>query len=101
MAVKKGLGPVKRYGVRYGRTVKHKLAKIEMEQKKNHTCPYCSRDRVSRVSYGIWNCKKCNSTFTARAYTIGTSATLTKQTVQMSAEMPEFKSRKVETEEES
>lgn len=100
MASKKGLGPVKRFGVRYGRTVKHKLAKIEKEQKKNHLCPYCSREKVSRVSYGIWNCKKCDSTFTGRAYNLGSSVELTRKSAAQHAEFPEFKSKVQETEEE-
>ena len=69
MAQKKvGLGPVKRYGVRYGRTIKHKLAKIEREYKKNHKCPYCNYVAVRRLAAGIWGCKKCSSVFTGKAY---------------------------------
>jgi len=88
--LQKGLGPVKRYGVRYGRTIKHKLAKIEIEQKKDHQCPYCSKNKVKRVSYGIWNCRKCNVTFTARAYTVGKKLSLVEQAAQMKAETPEI-----------
>ena len=64
----KGLGPVKRLGVRYGRTVKHKLANIERAQKKPQICPYCKRPKAKRLSVGIYNCKKCNSKFTGKAY---------------------------------
>ena len=89
----KGLGPVKRFGTRYGRTTKHKLAKIEIELKKAHNCPYCSKNKVSRVSYGIWNCEKCKNTFTARAYTVGQKLSLTEQAAQMIAETPHIKER--------
>ena len=68
MAGKKGLGPVKRFGVRYGRTVKHKRAKVEIEQKKPQLCPYCRRPKAKRLSAGIYKCKKCNAKFTGRAY---------------------------------
>ncbi len=100
MAGKKGLGPVKRFGARYGRTVKHKLAKIEIEQKKDHTCPYCSKDKVHKISYGIWECRKCGSTFTARAYTVGKRATLVEEAQRLVAEFPELRESKSEVIEE-
>ena len=68
MAVEKGLGPAKRFGPRYGRTVKFKLAKIEKQQRKPQICPYCDMPKAKRVSAGIYECKKCNSKFTGRAY---------------------------------
>ena len=70
MAEKKDLGPAKRFGVRYGRTVKPRLAKVEREQKKKHKCPYCSKLGVKRVFIGVWYCKSCGAKFTSRAYTI-------------------------------
>jgi large subunit ribosomal protein L37Ae len=70
MAEKKiGLGPVKRFGTRYGRTTKFKRAAIEMMQKKSTKCPYCNKDKVIRKSKGIWHCTKCKNTFTGQAYT--------------------------------
>jgi large subunit ribosomal protein L37Ae len=68
MAVEKGLGPAKRFGPRYGRTVKFKLAKIEKEQRKPQICPYCDMPKAKRVSAGIYTCSKCKSKFTSRAY---------------------------------
>jgi large subunit ribosomal protein L37Ae len=70
MAKNKGIGSVKRYGPRYGRRVKHKLAKIEAVQKGKQKCPYCSAERVKRLSTGIWICRKCDSKFTGKAYSI-------------------------------
>lgn len=70
MAEKKNLGPAKRFGARYGRTVKHKFAKIERELKKKHKCPYCMKPGVKRVFVGVWYCKKCDAKFTSRAYTV-------------------------------
>jgi len=61
---------VKRFGVRYGRTVKRQLGKIEAMQRKKHACPYCRYTRVERKAVGIWNCSKCGKTFTSRAYTV-------------------------------
>jgi large subunit ribosomal protein L37Ae len=67
---KKGLGSVKRFGARYGRTVKHKLAGIEKSLRGFQTCPYCHSKRAKRTAAGIWECRKCNAKFTGRAYTI-------------------------------
>lgn len=71
MAKEKGLGPVKRFGTRYGATTKHRLAAIEKEQKKAQTCPYCSKPKAKRIAYGIYECRKCTSKFTGKAYTVG------------------------------
>ena len=67
---KKELGSVKRFGPRYGRRVKHKLAKIEAVQKGKQKCPYCNAEKVKRSSSGIWECKRCNAKFTGRAYSV-------------------------------
>ncbi|MEM3154776.1 MAG: hypothetical protein QW165_04420 [Candidatus Woesearchaeota archaeon] len=96
----KGLGPVKRYGTRYGRTTKHKAAQIEIEQKKAHKCPYCAKPKVHRVSYGIWQCEKCSAKFTAKAYTVGAKLSLVEQAAQMVAEAPEIRSNRLVKEEE-
>ncbi len=61
---------VKRYGVRYGRTTKKKLGRIEAQQKAAHKCPYCHYAKVRREAAGIWHCTKCGKTFTSRAYTV-------------------------------
>ena len=64
------LGPAKRFGSRYGSKPKHMYAKIEKEQRKKHLCPYCNYLKVKRIAVGIWHCRKCNSKFTGKAYTI-------------------------------
>jgi|TARA_Y100000310_G_C20559090_1_gene752111 large subunit ribosomal protein L37Ae len=64
------LGSAKRFGSRYGTKTKHKFAKIEKEQRKKHKCPYCHYTAVRRLALGIWLCKKCDSKFTGKAYTI-------------------------------
>ena len=74
---KQGLGPVKRYGVRYGRTVKFKRAAIEMLQKSSTKCPYCNKHKVERKSKGIWHCTKCKNTFSGQAYTFVAKPSLT------------------------
>lgn len=68
MKVEKGLGPVKRFGVRYGRTVKFRLAKIEKAQKKLQPCPYCEQQKAKKLFTGVYLCKKCGAKFTGRAF---------------------------------
>ncbi|MBW3003070.1 50S ribosomal protein L37ae [Candidatus Woesearchaeota archaeon] len=62
------LGAARRFGARYGRTLKHKFSEIEKIHRSKHVCPYCRKEAVKRISAGIWSCSKCNSKFTGRAY---------------------------------
>ncbi|MFH1916341.1 MAG: 50S ribosomal protein L37ae [Nanoarchaeota archaeon] len=64
---KKG-GSQKRFGARYGRKNRDKVGKIEQDQRATHPCPYCTYLKVKRVALGIWQCRKCDSRFTGRAY---------------------------------
>ena len=73
---KTGLGSVKRFEARYGRKPKIKYSKIETEQRKLHKCPYCSKVAVKRLALGIWQCKKCNSKFAGKAYSISREFTI-------------------------
>ena len=60
----------KRFGSRYGKTTKDKFGAIEKLQRTKYNCPSCSRDQVKRMSVGIWQCQKCGSKFTSKAYTV-------------------------------
>ena len=64
------LGSTKRFGSRYGRSGKHKLLKIEIQQKKLYKCPACHKLKAKRLSAGIWQCTKCNAKFANKAYTV-------------------------------
>ena len=64
----KHLNAVGRYGTRYGRRNRYKVALLEVEQKKKHKCPKCNYPQVKRLSVGIWQCGKCGAKFTSRAY---------------------------------
>jgi len=70
MATKK-LGSAARFGARYGKRLKTKILTVEKIQRQKQKCPYCGRKAVSRVSAGIWECKKCDSKFTGKAYKLG------------------------------
>jgi large subunit ribosomal protein L37Ae len=58
----------KRFGARYGRTIRSKIAKVENVARNSTKCPYCNKDGLKRVSAGIYNCSKCNAKFTGQAY---------------------------------
>lgn len=58
-----------RFGARYGRRVRRKIAEIESIQRKKQKCIFCD-GVVKRLSKGIWQCKKCNKKFTGHAYFI-------------------------------
>ena len=68
MAVVKKHSSVERFGSRYGKTIRDKVARIEKRQKQKHCCPYCSYNQVKRIAAGIWQCKKCSTKFTGKAY---------------------------------
>jgi large subunit ribosomal protein L37Ae len=64
----KRYGTTKRFGTRYGTTIKQRLGKVEEEQRKKHKCPYCGFSKVKRLALGIWQCGKCRAKFSNRAY---------------------------------
>lgn len=70
MGIEKTYGSIKRFGARYGRTVKFKLSKIEKLQRKRYKCPSCNAEKVKRVAKGIWECRKCGNKFAGKAYTV-------------------------------
>ena len=71
MAGTKKVGSTGRFGTRYGLTVKQKVLAIEKKQKIKYECPRCFKSAVKRVSKGIWACKKCDHTFTGKAFYLG------------------------------
>jgi large subunit ribosomal protein L37Ae len=57
-----------RFGVRYGRSVRSKMAEVETKQRKKQKCPYCKKSGIKRLSKGIWHCLKCNKKFASDTY---------------------------------
>jgi large subunit ribosomal protein L37Ae len=57
-----------RFGPRYGKKVRDKLAGVEKKQKRKQKCPFCERLGVKRLSKGIWKCSKCNKKFASDTY---------------------------------
>lgn len=61
-------GSAGRFGARYGRVARKRVADIEREMGGDHTCPECGADRVSRAGTGIWECGSCDYTYTGGTY---------------------------------
>lgn len=81
-----GLKSAKRFGTRYGASNKLKLAVIEEEQRKFQPCPTCGKNKAEWKSIGIFECKKCGTKFTAKAYSATKAITFSKKE---EAEAPE------------
>lgn len=73
----KKVGPVGKYGTRYGSSIRKHLKKIEISQHKNYDCNFCGKKKVKRTSVGIWSCKGCNRTVSGGAWTLYTQAAIT------------------------
>ncbi|MBS3108410.1 50S ribosomal protein L37ae [Candidatus Woesearchaeota archaeon] len=56
------------FGARYGAKIRQRLINATKKQKTWQKCPYCTKLRVKRISYGIWKCRACNIKFASRAY---------------------------------
>jgi large subunit ribosomal protein L37Ae len=56
-----------RFGTRYGRNVRTKIAQVETIQRKKQFCIFCT-GVAKRLSKGIWQCKKCGKKFASHTY---------------------------------
>jgi large subunit ribosomal protein L37Ae len=57
-----------RFGCRYGRFVRKRVADIEAISGGLHRCPKCDMQTVQRKGTGIWECRKCRYKFAGGAY---------------------------------
>ena len=57
-----------RFGARYGKKVRNKLADVETKQRVRQKCPFCNKLGIKRTSKGIWQCKKCGKRFASDVY---------------------------------
>lgn len=58
-----------RFGARYGRSVRNKIAEIESIQRQKQHCLFCN-GVAKRLSKGIWHCKKCNKKFASNTFIV-------------------------------
>ncbi len=68
MARTKKVGAAGRYGSRYGRSIRKKVLKVEIEKNKKVACPHCLNEKLHRVASGVWLCKKCGLKVAGKAY---------------------------------
>jgi large subunit ribosomal protein L37Ae len=61
-------GSAGRFGCRYGRFVRKRIADIEAISGSLHRCPQCDMESVQRRGTGIWECRKCGFKFAGGAY---------------------------------
>ena len=57
-------GLTARFGSRYGVSVRRRAGSTLRKKSRLYVCPSCPYRKVRRKSAGIWECKKCNYTFT-------------------------------------
>jgi len=67
MPKKKKAKAAGRFGTRYGRKIRVKIAEIESEQRKKQQCIFCN-GTAKRLAKGIWKCKKCDKKFASNTY---------------------------------
>jgi len=69
MAEQKGrTGSAGRFGARYGRVARRRVAEIEGDMNADHVCPDCGEDTVDRKGTGIWECGYCGHKFAGGTY---------------------------------
>jgi large subunit ribosomal protein L37Ae len=61
-------GSAGRFGPRYGRFIRKRVAETEKISKAVHQCPRCDVIAVRREGTGIWSCRKCGFKFAGGAY---------------------------------
>lgn len=57
-----------RFGARYGVSVRKRFEMVEQKQRVPHICPKCGFEKVTRVSTGIFVCKKCSAKYAGGAF---------------------------------
>jgi large subunit ribosomal protein L37Ae len=68
MAKDKRTGSAGRFGARYGRVARRRVAEIERDMRDDHACPECGEKRVERQGTGIWECGYCGYKFAGGTY---------------------------------
>jgi large subunit ribosomal protein L37Ae len=62
------VGSAGRFGARYGRVSRRRVAEIEADMNEDHVCPDCGARRVDRRGTAVWECGKCGHTFAGGTY---------------------------------
>ncbi len=73
----KKIGPVARFGPRYGVRIRSRILEVEKEMARAIPCPRCGATAVEREASAIWTCRHCGYKYAARAY-VGTPRKIAK-----------------------
>ena len=65
---KKRTGSAGRFGARYGRVARKRVAEIESDMHDDHVCPDCGSEAVDRQGTGIWECERCGYKYAGGTY---------------------------------
>lgn len=68
------VGSAGRFGARYGRVSRKRVADIEQLMRQDHTCPECDAKAVDRQGTGVWECNSCGHRFAGGAFVPQTPA---------------------------
>jgi large subunit ribosomal protein L37Ae len=68
MSQRSKTGSAGRFGARYGRVARRRVAEIEQESRDEHACPSCGEHRVERDGTAIWECGYCGYKYAGGAY---------------------------------
>ena len=68
-------GSTARFGARYGVSVRRRAGSALKKKSRHCTCPVCHYQKVRRKAAGIWECRKCEHTFTGGVWEPFTRAT--------------------------
>ena len=79
----KKVGITRKYGTRYGSSLRKIIKKFEITQHARYLCPFCGKVKwnydkllilfqqsVRRVSVGIWGCKACGKIIAGGAWSL-------------------------------
>lgn len=58
----------RRFGARYGSTVRKRVEKIERKKKRKYMCPNCKKRTLRWISIGLWECRKCGFKMAGAAF---------------------------------
>ena len=58
----------RRFGARYGSTIRKRVEKIERKKKKRYLCPNCRKRALRWVAVGLWECRNCGFKMAGAAF---------------------------------
>jgi len=59
--------------VRGGGKIRRLVAKSKTSKIERYACPVCMKNSVRNVSFAVWRCNSCESTFAGGAYALNTA----------------------------